>query len=282
VRLTCGVPNPLTFPSFRSRTTTRRRARATLSELHQREVDGQIAAALRHVPTDVETRARVADAPPAYLLVHGSGDIARHCQLLSPLPVAGEVRVVVTPGRAQGQWNIDVASRDRPGLLAAFTGVLAARYLDVVQAVVATWDDGAALDTFVVRSATPPDAAALQAGFEAGLGVPFESTPLLDAVVTFDGNVSPMFTRCDVRASDRVGLLHSIVVAFAAAGADVHAASMSTKDGVAFDRFDLSATGGGKLHALLEEQIDHNVRNGVTTVEAGMGAGRRSRRSRVA
>ena len=249
-----------------------------LSDLHQGQVVARKASAALHVEADSPAAVRIAAASPGYLLAHDSGDIARHCQLLSPLPAPGEARVVVTPGRDPSVWHLDVASRDRPGLLAAFTGVLADRYFDVVQAIVATWDDGAALQAYVIRATAAPEAAALQAAFEASLDEPLRSAPLFDARVTFNHTASPLYTRCDVWASDRVGLLHSVAVAIAAAGADVHAASVSTADGFALDRFDLSMPDGTKLTARLEELIEDHVVNGVPArILAGRGGGRRTR-----
>ena len=60
--------------------------------------------------------ARIAEAPEGYALVHHASEIARHGQLLTPRPGRAEVRVVVTPGRRAGEWHIDGAGRDRPGL----------------------------------------------------------------------------------------------------------------------------------------------------------------------
>jgi [protein-PII] uridylyltransferase len=219
------------------------------------------AAASRLAP---EVAARISDAPAGYVLAHDSGDVARHCGLLSPLPSPGEVRVVATPGRAPGRWHLDVAARDRPGLLAAFTGALAEAEVDVAQAVLATWDDGAALQAFVVRSARSPDAAELQAGLEASLARPLWSPPVADAAVTFDRHASDLYTACEVRGPDRPGLLHAVAVAFAAAGADVHAARVDTLGGVACDRFDLSDASGAKLAPAREDAIRAHVAAGVT------------------
>jgi UTP:GlnB (protein PII) uridylyltransferase len=256
---------PLKLRKSRSRTAGRVVGQvAALSDVHRGQVEVRKQSAARHVEPGSDAATRIESAPPGYLLAHDSGDIARHCQLLSPLPAQGEVRVVVTPGRGPAEWHLDIASRDRPGLLAAFTGVLAERYLDVVQAVVATWDDGAALEAFVIRSASAPDSAALQADFERSLNEPLASSPLFDARVTFDHTASPLYTRCDVRAADRRGLLHSIAVAIAAAGADVHAAGVATTDRVALDCFDLSTPAGHKLTPSLEAAIEANVRNGVS------------------
>ena len=65
--------------------------------------------------------------------------------------------MIITPTRIPGAWHLDVGSRDRRGLLAAYTGVLADRGMDVKQAVLATWIDGGALEAFVVSSTETPE-----------------------------------------------------------------------------------------------------------------------------
>jgi [protein-PII] uridylyltransferase len=231
----------------------------TLGDDHRGQVVSRRLAATRLVGATSATAARIATAPPGYLLAHDSSDVARHCALLSPLPAPGEARVVVTPGRARGEWHLDVASRDQSGLLAAFTGVLACSDIEVVQAVLATWDDGGALEAFVVRSAGPLDSHVLQNAFEASLHEPLSSPAVTDAQVTFDDGVSALYTCCDVRAANRPGLLHTVAVAIATAGADVHAARVTTRDGMAHDRFDLSDRTGQKLNATLQEAIRSGV-----------------------
>jgi len=255
--------------SLRSR--VRRPRPVALDDGYRRQVADRTAAAVRLVGADSLAAGRIATAPAGYLLAHTSSDIARHCELLSPLPSAGEARVVLTPSRSPGEWHLDVASRDRPGLLAAFTGVLAHCGVDVHQAVLATWDDGGALEAFVVTAPEPPDLGALQEALEQSLDEPLSSAPIADAEVSFANGASALYTSCDVRAADRPGLLHAIAVAISAAGADVHAARVTTSNGVAHDRFDLSDQAGSRLDGVLEEAIRTGVKCGVTT-------GRRPRR----
>jgi [protein-PII] uridylyltransferase len=241
----------------------RRRTRQFIGEQHHAPVERRRTATLRLVGDSSEAAARIAEAPPGYVLVHDSSDIARHCDLLSPLPDLSEVRVVATPGRSTGDWHLDVATRDRPGLLASFTGVLSNAGIDVVQAVLATWDDGAALEAFVVRSAVAPDAMTLQGAFVASLRDPLRAEPVAEASVTFDDDASPLYTRCDIRAADQPGLLHAVAVAIATAGADVHAARVTTDGGFAHDVFDLSDPSGDKLGRALQDAIRAGLCTGV-------------------
>lgn len=215
-------------------------------------------AAIRLVGTDSLAAERIATAPAGYVMAHTSSDVARHCELLSPAPAPGEARVVITPGRVPGEWHLDVGSHDRPGLLAAFTGVLARQGVDVHQAVLATWDDGGALQAFVIAGAPPPEP--LQEAFELSLDEPLASPPIADARVSFSD--AELYTSCEVRAADRPGLLHAIAVAIASAGADVHAARVTTRNGIAHDRFDISDQAGLRLDVSLEEAIRVGVTHG--------------------
>jgi len=207
-------------------------------------------------------RERLVSAPVAYVLAHRSSDIARHSELRDPVAGPDDVRVVVTPTRTAGQWQCDIVTRDRPGLLAAFSGALARENVDVVQAVLATWPDGAALQAFTVRSERL-NAERLHAALAASLAVNDACVPLRDACVAFDNHSSPLYTSCEVSAPDRPGILYAIAVAISTAGADIHAASVSTAGGYARDLFDLSDRAGSKLDDALRQRITELLRTGM-------------------
>lgn len=203
---------------------------------------------------------RLATAPAGYAAVHARADLLRHAALLDPLPGWREVRVALTPGRVAGTWNLDLAARDRPGLLARFAGVLAANGVDVAQAVVATWDDGAALQAFVTRTPNAPDAHEFARALERQLvAVP------VDAAVTFDDTASPVYTLCRVDAPDRPGLLHALAAAFATAEVDIHAAAVTTVGDRAHDRFDVTEGAGQQLSQATRAKIEQALRGGSIT-----------------
>jgi [protein-PII] uridylyltransferase len=245
------------------------------------QVTARKTAAIRLVGPDSSAADRIATAPAGYVLAHTSSDVARHCELLSPVPSPGRARVVITPGRVPGEWHLDVAGHDRPGLLAAFTGVLARRGVDVHQAVLATWDDGGALQAFVIAATQAPEPGALQEAFELSLDEPLSSPPIVDAEVSFANGPSELYTSCDVRAADRPGLLHAVAVAIASAGADVHAARVTTVDGIAHDRFDVSSPAGLRLDASSEEAIRAGVTEGITLRRRGYRVDRSATRNVV-
>ena len=72
-------------------------------------------------------------------------------------------------------WTVLVGARDRQGLLAMVSGVLAAEAYDVRRAVVATWLDGAAVEAFEVRGATAPVAETLAEAVRSSFEAPLEA-----------------------------------------------------------------------------------------------------------
>ena len=102
---------------------------------------------------------------------HDTRSCSNHC----PRARTQRVRVV-------DDW-VDVAARDRPGLLASVTGVLVEFGFDVREAIVATWPDGAALESFCVAAEEPIDADAVARGRRASFTAPLASAPLPEATV---------------------------------------------------------------------------------------------------
>ena len=127
---------------------------------------------------------RIEEAPRAYVLAVEGEDLARHAKLLSRLGRTD--RVVVGAGAVDAAQWLDVAAFDRPGLLAAVSAVLAAQDLDIEHAIVATWEDGRALESFRLRDGADVDTAQLRDAIDGELDAPLAAPPIPDAVVTFD------------------------------------------------------------------------------------------------
>ncbi|MFM8302713.1 MAG: cation:proton antiporter, partial [Actinomycetota bacterium] len=234
------------------------------------QVEQRRAAALRLTTTDAQA-ARVRQAPRAYLLAHAAETVARHAALLDPPPRRGRLGVTVTDA-GDGLGRIEITTTDRPGLLAAVTGVLAQRRVDVVDAAAVTWPDGAVVESFTVRALGPLAATVdgpplLAAAVEAALREPPTGEAAPDLEIDFDADASPWHTLCEVRGPDRPGLLHAITVGFAAAGARVHSARVETVGGVAIDRFDLSDADGAKLDAAQRDAVRRAIWSGTAAPE---------------
>jgi [protein-PII] uridylyltransferase len=151
------------------------------------------------------------------------------------------------------------------------SGVLSDFGLSVQDAVVATWSDGGALDSFRVLPTTPapPDADALTAAIVEAFKQPLEAPPTPGAEVVFDDDASPWYTLCEVRSVDRPGLLHAITVGFASAGVDVHSARVRTVEGEAIDRFEVTDRNGRKLGEPAKRAVIEAVTGGVRTGRRG-------------
>ncbi len=205
---------------------------------------------------------RLGAAPRAYVLRTPSTALARHARLLDP-PPAREPRVAVTAAKDVGWW-VDVAWQDDAGRLAAITKVLADRQLFVDDAVLATWPDGAVLDSFHLPLGARPDPDALAAAIQEASGQPMTAPPIPDAEIDVDSTASPWHSVCEVRCTDRGGLLHALATSFMAAGVEVRSAEVSAHDGLVIDRFEVTDRDGSKLSDEEIERLEQYVRSGVT------------------
>ena len=205
---------------------------------------------------------RLESAPRAYLLRTPSTALARHAALLDPKP-AVHPRVAATRAEEVGWW-VDVAWHDDAGRLAAITKVLADLGLVVDDAVLATWPDGAVLDSFHVPLGARPDPEALSAAIAAAADQPMSSPAIADAEVSVDSGASPWHSVCEIRCTDRPGLLHAFATAFAAAKIEVRAAQVTAHDGLVIDRFEVTDRDGAKLSADDVERLTGMIRGGVT------------------
>ena len=200
--------------------------------------------------------------PRRYLLSRSSAFIARHLALAAHVPLGdGEVRLRAERHRRAEEWDLLVIARDRPGLLATMSGVLALRGATVLAADAATSADGLVLDVFTVGSAygAPLEASlwpALEADLHAALDGRLPLDDLLASVpaaaddsgqigVEVDNAASQVFSVVEVHAPDRVGLLYRITRALYDLGLDIHHAKVATYPEGALDVFyvwDLLAT----------------------------------------
>jgi len=204
----------------------------------------------------------------------------RHRHLMAQVERLGRSIVVADPP------TVTVVARDRPGLLAAVTGVLALRGLDVRSANVAGEDDFA-VETFVVEPARgrwpdwdlvadEVDAAlrgslplaerlAQQERVYAGGRRPASPRPPETRVVV-DNGASAASTVLDVRAVDRVGLLHRITTVLFDHDLDVVAARVSTLGDEVVDAFYVrdKATGGKVVDAERLRRVERSVHDTLT------------------
>ncbi len=216
--------------------------------------------------------ARVESAPVNYLLSNDAHTAARHAILITQLKRRGEVAASVMRSDSQStEAVIDLATLDVTGLLARSTGVLEALGVTIEDAAIATWVDGIAVQSFVVRSLSDwlPTAEDLETELTKLIDSRLQSTPVTDAILSFDNTASPWHTLCTLRATDRPGVLHSVAAAMAMCGVDIHAASISTEDELVLDVFQLTDSRNAKLTLALQEEIRTTIARGVTSGRDG-------------
>lgn len=205
-------------------------------------------------------------APRAYVLGHSAEALARHASLFDPALRRGEVRILVDE-LADDRGLVEVASFDKPGLLAAVTALLAARGGEIVRASAATWPDGSALESFELRTVGRfldfvDDPHELESAIAESLRTAPAADPAPDLDVTFDDDTSPWHTVCEVSGPDRPGLVHTVTTAFWLSGVSVHSAEIDTVDGRARDRFEVTRTNGAKLDADTRRAVREAIASG--------------------
>ena len=183
---------------------------------------------------------RLRAAPETYLLTHEPDELARQARLVEPLPPPGTVRVAVSPHRTADHWVVDVACHDTDGVLARLAGALAGAGCDIAAATVATWPDGAVVDTFLVRATERPSARHLAGRMESGLRGRLLVEPITDVTVDLDNAALPWHTSCTVTGRDRPGVLAAVATAVASVGIVIHSARLTSGDDQFVDRFALS------------------------------------------
>ena len=197
---------------------------------------------------------RISNAPASYALNHTPEEIFRHAQLVEPCPRAGQVRVAVHEGPEAGSWMINVATRDRTALLARVTRVLADCNLEVVSADIATWEDGAVLDVFTVKSSERPSVGDLTSRIEGALvwrSVSPSDVPL-NLTATCDNEAHPWHSVLRMTGPDRHGLLRDITATLSKLNVSIHLARISTDATTVRNEFEVSDRHGRKL---ADEQI---------------------------
>jgi [protein-PII] uridylyltransferase len=230
----------------------------TVSDLSS-ELEGTIGPLVPGLSRE-QISAHLAGMPPGYVARFGADLVAHHLRIVHPSVGPGQIRVNVVPGAPVS--TVITAAQDRPGLLATITGVLAIHNLGVLEARVVTRSDGLALDTFRVQDSLGSDM--IGQGKWPGVRESLEKavageidleTRLAEKRAAYGrgGETSPPEVRVhpstgglaiDIRASDRVGLLHDLARAMATLGLEVDLAKIDTRGKEALDVFEVRNPAG--------------------------------------
>jgi Kef-type K+ transport system membrane component KefB/predicted amino acid-binding ACT domain protein len=219
-------------------------------------VESRLQAALA-LTADEAIRARITHAPASYALAHTPKQLLDHALLVEPIPRSGDARIVVLPMQSIDQWLVNIACRDRPELLARLSGALSSIDLNVINAEIATWADGAVLDIFTVQSTNEPRLGAVSDAVQRSLksrsvstsGGPYKLT------VRLDHSAHPWHSIMRVDGDDSTGLLRDITATLAKLKVVIHHAQIGTDQGQVNNMFEISDAHGRKL----SEQVSNKI-----------------------
>ena len=203
--------------------------------------------------TDAAVIDRINFAAAVYVLAHDPQLLVRHATLVEPAPRSRTARVSVHETDRPFEWEVDIATRDMRGLLARICAVLAERGLEIVSADLATWPDGAVLDSFIVRSQQKPNAVQIAFELERRLKKRLDAPRRLmkgdnaRLTISLDNNAHPWHSVVTVAGADQSGLVQTVATAFAKAKVNVHHARITTNGSDIADRFEVSTRHGRKI-----------------------------------
>ncbi len=207
--------------------------------------------------------------PRRYFIAHAPRQIARHAEVV----LSFEPRAVVTTAvrEMRGSFSeLILCTEDVPGLFARVAGVLAAHSINILGAYVYTTRSGLALEVYRVTTPEGGDAErrlawrefeqSLQAVLTGkveieeltrrrGRRVGGAATPVQSASarVRITNDESDFYTIADIRANDRLGLLHALTDAVAQEGHQVFISKAGTVLDQVQDTFYLKSADGKKI-----------------------------------
>jgi [protein-PII] uridylyltransferase len=208
--------------------------------------------------------------PDSYFLTTPEALIPEHWTMARRLDAEGGLVTAVAHYPRSEYSEFTVVTRDRPGLFAILTGVLAASGMNIVGARIATSSDGTVVDAFRVSHLERREVALddgrwqrvrdrleeVLAGRQelAELVERAERPGILDrkmgpraaTEVVVDNEVSEDYTVLDIYTHDRVGLLHRIANVLFALGLDIHLAKITTNVDQVLDVFYVTEADGRK------------------------------------
>lgn len=224
-------------------------------------VESRIRAALA-LSSDDAIRTRITHAPASYALAHSPQQLIDHALLVEPMPRSGDARVVVLPTSTKDQWLVNIACRDKPALLARLSGALSSLDLNVVNAEIATWADGAVLDIFTVQSTNEPRLGAVSDAVQRSLQVRNVKTSggPYNLEIQLDHSAHPWHSIMRVEGDDQSGLLRDITATLAKLKVVIHHAQIDTIQGRVHNMFEISDAHGRKLSAQASNKIIRSLR----------------------
>jgi len=221
----------------------------------------QSALAGRFSPDAVARHAAQLEA--GYLLSTPPETVGDHMELVDQAIAGG---LGVRRDQLDGMDRLTIVCRDRPGLIQALAGTLAAHQANVLGGVAYTRDDGIAIEVWHVGDALGHEIddrrwsrileaipAVLDGSYplEERIAQMRRSYPAAPATVEptvhVENAASDAYSILEVTAQDRPGLLHAVAHALADLGLDIHLAKMDTLGPEVFDAFYVRRENGRRV-----------------------------------
>jgi len=230
------------------------------------------------VPTEAVI-AHLEELPPSYIARTPADVIGDHILLVER--AGGHTAVEHTQ---RGDLDeITIVASDRPGILSALTGMLAAHRVSILGGAIHTKASGYAIDVLSVSRTDevvsswdtvcadiakaldgelPVDERAI---FGRGGGTAVATH--IPTIVYVDNGSSNRFTKVEVNAADRVGILYAIAKTMASLELDIHLAQVETLGTTTVDTFFLRRADGSRLESVEDIQA---LRSAITTAIAAL------------
>jgi [protein-PII] uridylyltransferase len=252
---------------------------STAVELIESRVEGRRTAAAAELSSMGMDEVRVQEyfdiMPRRYFIAHAPRQIARHAQVM--LNFGPEAVMATAVREMRGNFSeLILCTRDVQGLYAQVAGVLTAHNINILGAYVYTARSGLALEVYRVTTPEGGDAErrlawkefeqSLEAVLRGQVGVEelmqrrgrrvgSQSAParVAPSKVRITNDESDFYTIADIRANDRIGLLHALTDAVARQGHEVFISKAGTVLDQVQDTFYLKSADGKKIvdpHAL--------------------------------
>jgi len=223
----------------------------------------------------VEIENHLETMPEAYALRTPAAEVRRHLLLVTPRPAGSDVRIDVVDGDASS--DLVLVTSDRSGLLTIVSGVLALSNISIVEARLATRNDGVVVDRFhVVDSLAggvvdPERWTNVLADLRSALTGQLDLEQRLESKhhdygSRVDRTVEPEARildgadhgthRISLRGADRVGLLHDVAKVMQDLHIDVHFAKIDTQGTQVLDTFHVHIDAGADNELIAARLLD--------------------------
>ena len=217
-----------------------------------------------------EVRIDVNTMPEDYLFAFTPQQVAYHLRLHNDFAGMLKQQALIFPEPDQDSWSLLMLSKDRPGLLAKFCGVLALNNLSVLGAKIFTWPDKTVVDLLEVRPVADigfeeqnwqklEEDLNLSINYRLDIGLQLHEkrqaygvwsgrqVQRLERKVVLKNSISDRFTVISVYGTDGPGTLYHLTQALSDFGLSIHRVRVATEVEQLIDVFYITTRDRGKL-----------------------------------